>query len=513
MTDLRPADVLFGRGSGPNDHEGNVRFRHYVGERKVSYMATNHRMTKTKIAREIVTLVQQNNGRFLRKLENAQKIKSLGLLENGDYYEIVDDHTIMEKAKQALRQNAAKVRGEQMDAAKSPKSTTSSHSSQLQQPIPPPSQIQTQMYFPSSGELSLEPLPISSPSASFVNPHLYQQQHMAMTTPDPDPILYGNRVVSGPSSQTQTFRQDQFQVLYQQSAAAAGMAADPVPVQNLQGVTSSLPVSSQSHPTAPTGTYNMHAPARRYDNKRQSLTVKDLEAKRDDDVGELTDSFNQMKTDDGTRRFSSATMTSAHRNLMTSTETMGTIENIGSVTDMSLGSVGGFSQVFGKGNDSYAMEDTTEKNVVSNSQGVAYSLTSSSLMGNSTPSSTPKNAPINKNPSFEGNTSLNITDIHCTEPQPRTFSSSLSGSVSGVNESRKQVDGDVNSANLPSIMPRTVAIMEEEPEEFDPTTMGPSSMSVLKAIDDEPDQNANDRTYEQRRDAFLQQQDPSYKET
>ena len=104
VTEIRATDVLFGRGSGPNDHIGNIRFRQYVAERKSQYMSTNHRLTKTKIAREIVTMVLQENGRFVKKVE-PQELNLLGLPENMEYYELVDDETIMEKAKQALRQN------------------------------------------------------------------------------------------------------------------------------------------------------------------------------------------------------------------------------------------------------------------------------------------------------------------------------------------------------------------------------------------------------------------------
>lgn len=108
--ELRPADVLFGRGSGPNDHEGNIRFRQLVAERKGEYMATNHRVTKAMIAREIVDQVFRINGRFMRKLD-PQEIRALGLPlpEGADVYEVVDDETIMEKAKQALRQNTQKL--------------------------------------------------------------------------------------------------------------------------------------------------------------------------------------------------------------------------------------------------------------------------------------------------------------------------------------------------------------------------------------------------------------------
>lgn len=133
VTVLQDSDVLFGRGSGPNDHEGNMKFRTYVMDRKKEYMETNHRLTKTKIARSIVDLVYNSNGRFLKRLETkeAQDAGLIPVNEEGEtsttagsesvvassesgiiYYEIQDDETCMEKAKQALRQNAAKFRNE-----------------------------------------------------------------------------------------------------------------------------------------------------------------------------------------------------------------------------------------------------------------------------------------------------------------------------------------------------------------------------------------------------------------
>lgn len=107
VTALTPNDVLFGRGSGPNDHEGNIRFRDMVASRKPEYLATNHRQTKAKIAKEIVDAVFARNGRFLKKLEPPE-IQELGFDTRHDYYTLVDDDTIMEKAKQALRQNRDK---------------------------------------------------------------------------------------------------------------------------------------------------------------------------------------------------------------------------------------------------------------------------------------------------------------------------------------------------------------------------------------------------------------------
>ena len=104
IVDVRPNDVLFGRGSGPNDHEGNIRFRELVAQRKEEYMNTNHRQTKAKIAKDIVDQVFAVDGRFLKKLE-GKELTNLGYGQGQDVYQVASDDMIMEKAKQALRQN------------------------------------------------------------------------------------------------------------------------------------------------------------------------------------------------------------------------------------------------------------------------------------------------------------------------------------------------------------------------------------------------------------------------
>lgn len=104
VTLLRLSDVLFGRGSGPNDHEGNIRFRQLVAERKHEYMTTNHRLTKSSIAKEIAGHVFAANGRFMKRVEPSE-LKELGLPEGSDVWEIVGEDAVMEKVKQALRQN------------------------------------------------------------------------------------------------------------------------------------------------------------------------------------------------------------------------------------------------------------------------------------------------------------------------------------------------------------------------------------------------------------------------
>mmetsp|Transcript_14839 Transcript_14839/g.34363 ORF Transcript_14839/g.34363 Transcript_14839/m.34363 type:complete len:830 (-) Transcript_14839:336-2825(-) len=121
-------DVMLGRGSGPNDHAGNIQFRDLVHARKTEYLSTNHRQTKALIAKEIVDQVYQRGGRFLKKLSPIEAARMLPqvLADNGldedsendisplgdivdaqtrDIYQVQKHSVVMEKAKQALRQN------------------------------------------------------------------------------------------------------------------------------------------------------------------------------------------------------------------------------------------------------------------------------------------------------------------------------------------------------------------------------------------------------------------------
>merc|ERR1719291_143145 len=96
---LNNRDVLCGRGTGPNLKSGNIAFRDLVHRRKQEYLAANkkHDVNKNRIAKEIVDEVRAKGGRFLR-ISSSHKGAPLG-------YVLVDEHTVMEKTKQALRQN------------------------------------------------------------------------------------------------------------------------------------------------------------------------------------------------------------------------------------------------------------------------------------------------------------------------------------------------------------------------------------------------------------------------
>lgn len=164
VTVVNPNDVLFGRGSGPNDHEGNIKFRDLVAQRKAEYMATNHRQTKAKIARAIVDIVLSAGGRFLKKLE-GKEAENLGFTNGDDVYVVVDDDTIMEKAKQALRQNRDKTSSGSTPVAENNANLALAQAQaqlaaqQMMAPSLPISSLQTNLYT-GSMQQQFEPVPV-----------------------------------------------------------------------------------------------------------------------------------------------------------------------------------------------------------------------------------------------------------------------------------------------------------------------------------------------------------------
>lgn len=299
ITTLNANDVLFGRGSGPNDHEGNIRFRALVSERKAEYMATNHRQTKAKIARDIVDTVLSKSGRFLKKIE-PNDAKRFGLPKGVDAWTVVDDETIMEKAKQALRQ--------QRDKGKS-KSPT--RGKQAATTLPP---IQVESYVPSTayqmrsqgltqtGQLRIDP------SLSSAYPHQTQIQ------PNPyEPIPIGGTISAAEQN------------LDWRGFAAAAIAAQTPSMQDYNPspqleLSSQASVRQQQQQVTAETVESLGPPA----NRRDSIQVIDL-----------MDSFNKMKTkeldgDDNRNNYESTetmgTIGSLRNN--ESTDTMGTIEPI-----------------------------------------------------------------------------------------------------------------------------------------------------------------------------------------
>jgi len=126
ITVLNEHDVLCGRGSGPNDHQGNIKFRGLVATRKDEYLGTNNRQRKAQIAHDIVGEVRNAKppGRFLKKLDSATARRH-GFTRGADVYCVVNEDTALEKAKQALRQNRGDKVSESASSAKTNDNTVS----------------------------------------------------------------------------------------------------------------------------------------------------------------------------------------------------------------------------------------------------------------------------------------------------------------------------------------------------------------------------------------------------
>ena len=117
---INDADVLFGRGGKSNP--GNAAFRQLVADRAEEYSRVK-RARKTQISRQLIDEVASRGGRFLVAVKDGQapkggKLSGGGEGEGGDptqpqwkvakWWKVATDAVAMEKAKQSLRDTAAK---------------------------------------------------------------------------------------------------------------------------------------------------------------------------------------------------------------------------------------------------------------------------------------------------------------------------------------------------------------------------------------------------------------------
>ena len=107
-------DVLLGRGTGPNEHEGNIRFRLLAAETLKTFSDSTTsppmKMNKTKLAKKILEAVKARGGRFLRKL-SKDEVASFRRKEKDtteekrskDMFVVVPYEVALDKAKQSFR--------------------------------------------------------------------------------------------------------------------------------------------------------------------------------------------------------------------------------------------------------------------------------------------------------------------------------------------------------------------------------------------------------------------------
>ena len=83
--------LLLGRGGATNNHIGNKRFRSIVADHQREYLGARKK-EKAVIARKIVSIIQENGGRFLKRSFES------------DVWVEVTDKKATEKTSQALRE-------------------------------------------------------------------------------------------------------------------------------------------------------------------------------------------------------------------------------------------------------------------------------------------------------------------------------------------------------------------------------------------------------------------------
>jgi hypothetical protein len=112
---IGPHDVLLGRGGASNNHIGNRMFRAIVLQHQVEYLQAR-KLDKVKVAQKIVSIIQAEGGRFLKRTETD------------DAWEEASPKKAQEKTSQALREGLD-VRHAQIRLHKSSGSVSSSSES------------------------------------------------------------------------------------------------------------------------------------------------------------------------------------------------------------------------------------------------------------------------------------------------------------------------------------------------------------------------------------------------
>jgi hypothetical protein len=104
-----PNDILIGRGMSGSCHPGNIFFRGLIEERRARYTSSSRRNIKKKIAEEIVAIVKQSKGRFLRPIMSPDEATELGITMEAKAWIIVNEAAIKQRIKQKLRNEIAPI--------------------------------------------------------------------------------------------------------------------------------------------------------------------------------------------------------------------------------------------------------------------------------------------------------------------------------------------------------------------------------------------------------------------
>jgi hypothetical protein len=97
LKELGPNDVLLGRGTGPNEYVGNIRFRALVCEViSTSDLATFNSGSKSKLSASVVIAIKERGGRFVKKVSGSSRRRE-------DFYKEVTHAVALGKTKQSFR--------------------------------------------------------------------------------------------------------------------------------------------------------------------------------------------------------------------------------------------------------------------------------------------------------------------------------------------------------------------------------------------------------------------------
>jgi hypothetical protein len=107
VNDIGENDILLGRGTGPNENQGNIRYRQTITEVFLEdHVQSGRPLSKFKLASKIVQTVNARNARFLRKLTKAEVLAVLRkrpTAHDQEHFIVVSDKVAIDKTRQALR--------------------------------------------------------------------------------------------------------------------------------------------------------------------------------------------------------------------------------------------------------------------------------------------------------------------------------------------------------------------------------------------------------------------------
>jgi hypothetical protein len=119
VTELSPHDVLLGRGTGPNEHQGNKILRSLVAKFQEEYDTSKSRKGRHDVAMKTLQEIKKNEGRFLDRAASLESSSGEDEDRGPEHYLLVDDKKAINKIKQAFRYNIQTTKYSKRDLGES----------------------------------------------------------------------------------------------------------------------------------------------------------------------------------------------------------------------------------------------------------------------------------------------------------------------------------------------------------------------------------------------------------